>query len=94
MLGLFYFQVLQGGTLLIKLQSTSLDICHMIVKSLQSPPSASVLANLQVCAKLEVTSLSLFPDHYSATPPKNIIKKKIEIMYLGGKVIVNFQVSC
>ncbi|KAG4996030.1 hypothetical protein JHK85_027469 [Glycine max] len=39
--------VLQGGTLLIKLQSTSLDICHMIVKSLQSPPSASVLANLQ-----------------------------------------------
>ncbi|CAJ2627624.1 unnamed protein product [Trifolium pratense] len=39
--------VLQSGTLLIKLQSTSLDICHMIVKSLQSPPSASVLANLQ-----------------------------------------------
>ncbi|TKY52745.1 U-box domain-containing protein 3 [Spatholobus suberectus] len=39
--------VLQGGTLLIKLQSTSLDICHMIVRSLQSPPSASVLANLQ-----------------------------------------------
>ncbi|KAK2455273.1 U-box domain-containing protein [Trifolium repens] len=39
--------VLQSGTLLIKLQNTSLDICHMIVKSLQSPPSASVLANLQ-----------------------------------------------
>ncbi|GAU47916.1 hypothetical protein TSUD_404690 [Trifolium subterraneum] len=39
--------VLQSGTMLIKLQSTSLDICHMIVKSLQSPPSASVLANLQ-----------------------------------------------
>ncbi|KAJ1417466.1 Zinc finger, RING/FYVE/PHD-type [Sesbania bispinosa] len=39
--------VLQSGTLLIKLQSTSLDICHMIVRSLQSPPCASVLANLQ-----------------------------------------------
>ncbi|MED6159091.1 hypothetical protein PIB30_039148 [Stylosanthes scabra] len=39
--------VIQSSTLLIKLQSRSLDICHMIVRSLQSPPSASVLANLQ-----------------------------------------------
>jgi len=44
----------------------------MIVRSLQSPPSASVLANLQVCAMLEVTSLSLFPDQYfdKPCPPK------------------------
>ncbi|OIV90520.1 hypothetical protein TanjilG_32397 [Lupinus angustifolius] len=40
-------QVLQSGTLLIKLQCTSLDICHLIVKSLQSPTPASVLSNLQ-----------------------------------------------
>jgi hypothetical protein len=34
----------------------------MIVKSLRSPPSASVLANLQVCTNSEVTSFiaSLF----------------------------------
>ncbi|XP_014514237.1 U-box domain-containing protein 3 [Vigna radiata var. radiata] len=57
--------VLQGGTLLIKLQSTSLDICHMIVRSLQSPPSVSVLANLQhyiqelQCLKKEIAMVHI-----------------------------------
>ncbi|KAL2321054.1 hypothetical protein Fmac_030023 [Flemingia macrophylla] len=39
--------VLQSGELLIKLQNSSLKICHMIVRSLKSPASVSVLANLQ-----------------------------------------------
>ncbi|KAK7267393.1 hypothetical protein RIF29_20065 [Crotalaria pallida] len=57
--------VLQSGTLLIKLQCTSLDICHMIVKSFQSPPPASVLANLQnyiqeiQCLKKETAMVSI-----------------------------------
>lgn len=40
-------RVLRSGELLIKLQNTSLKICHMIVGSPKSPASASVLANLQ-----------------------------------------------
>ncbi|XP_057438540.1 U-box domain-containing protein 3-like isoform X2 [Lotus japonicus] len=39
--------VLQSGKLLIKLQSASLKICHIIVKSLKSPASVSILSNLQ-----------------------------------------------
>ncbi|TKY62354.1 U-box domain-containing protein 3 [Spatholobus suberectus] len=39
--------VLQSGELLIKLQNSSHKICHMIVRSLKSPASVSVLANLQ-----------------------------------------------
>ncbi|XP_057721355.1 U-box domain-containing protein 3 isoform X1 [Arachis stenosperma] len=39
--------VLRSGELLIKLQSASLDICRVIVRSLKSPSNASVLSNLQ-----------------------------------------------
>ncbi|XP_020212179.1 U-box domain-containing protein 3 isoform X2 [Cajanus cajan] len=39
--------VLQSGELLIKIQNSSLKICHMIVRSLKSPASVSILANLQ-----------------------------------------------
>ncbi|KEH23933.1 armadillo/beta-catenin repeat protein [Medicago truncatula] len=39
--------VLQSGELLIKLQSTSVRICHMIYRSSKSTSSASVLDNLQ-----------------------------------------------
>lgn len=47
--GVMVFQVLQSGELLIKLQSTSVRICHMIYRSSKSTSSASVLDNLQVC---------------------------------------------
>ncbi|CAL0326857.1 unnamed protein product [Lupinus luteus] len=39
--------VLQSGEMLIKLQSASLEICRMVVTSLNSPPYTSVLASLQ-----------------------------------------------
>ncbi|KAI4349387.1 hypothetical protein L6164_009979 [Bauhinia variegata] len=39
--------VLQSGQLLMKIQSSSLEICHIIFRSLQSSPSTSVLASLQ-----------------------------------------------
>ncbi|RDX84122.1 U-box domain-containing protein 3, partial [Mucuna pruriens] len=47
--------LLQSGKLLINLQDSSLKICHMIVRSLKSPASVSVLANLQElqCLKKE-----------------------------------------
>ncbi|KAK7245361.1 hypothetical protein RIF29_40201 [Crotalaria pallida] len=40
-------RVLQSGELLTNLQRVSLVICQMLVRSLNSPPSASILANLQ-----------------------------------------------
>ncbi|CAJ1968172.1 unnamed protein product [Sphenostylis stenocarpa] len=84
--------VLHGGTLLIKLQSTSLDICHMIVRSLQSPPSASVLANLQhyiqelQCLKKEIAMVYIEEalrnqrDHIE--PCKEHLKEIIELLKL------------
>lgn len=57
LLGIFYFQVLQSGELLIKLQNSSYKICHMIVKSLKAPASVLVLGNLQVGSTLKVTFL-------------------------------------
>ncbi|KAE9612208.1 hypothetical protein Lal_00022119 [Lupinus albus] len=86
--------VLQSGTLLIKLQCTSLDICHMIVKSLQSPPSASVLANLQnyiqeiQCLKKE-TALVYIEDALrnqrdNVEPCNEHLKKIIELLRLAS----------
>nr|XP_007144889.1 hypothetical protein PHAVU_007G192300g [Phaseolus vulgaris]ESW16883.1 hypothetical protein PHAVU_007G192300g [Phaseolus vulgaris] len=80
--------VLQGGTLLIKLQSTSLDICHMIVRSLQSPPSASVLANLQElqCLKKEIAMVyieeALRNQRDNIEPCKVRLKEIIELLKL------------
>lgn len=84
--------VLQGGTLLIKLQSTSLDICHMIVRSLQSPPSASVLANLQhyiqelQCLKKEIAMVyieeALRNQRDNIEPCKVRLKEIIELLKL------------
>ncbi|KAK7345764.1 hypothetical protein VNO77_16375 [Canavalia gladiata] len=85
-------RVLQSGTLLIKLQGTSLDICHMIVKSLQSPPSASVLANLQhyiqelQCLKKEKTMAyieeALKNQRDNIEPHKEHLKEIIELLKL------------
>ncbi|KEH42515.1 putative aminoacyltransferase, E1 ubiquitin-activating enzyme [Medicago truncatula] len=84
--------VLQSGTLLIKLQSTSLDICHMIVKSLESPPSASVLANLQhyiqelQCLKKETAMVyiekALREQREDSEPCKENLKEIIELLKL------------
>lgn len=84
--------VLQGGTLLIKLQSSSLDICHMIVRSLQSPPSASVLANLQhyiqelQCLKKEMAMVyieeALRSQRDNVEPCKEHLKEIIELLKL------------
>ncbi|KAK7277556.1 hypothetical protein RJT34_22571 [Clitoria ternatea] len=84
--------VLLSGTLLIKLQSTSLDICHMIVKSLHSPPSASVLANLQhyiqelQCLKKETAMVhieeALRNQRDRIEPCKEHLKEIIELLRL------------
>ncbi|KAL2323427.1 hypothetical protein Fmac_027806 [Flemingia macrophylla] len=84
--------VLQGGTLLIKLQSSSLDICHMIVRSLHSPPSASVLANLQhyiqelQCLKKEMAVVyieeALRSQRDNIEPCKEHVKEIIELLNL------------
>ncbi|XP_004495091.1 U-box domain-containing protein 3-like [Cicer arietinum] len=86
--------VLQSGTLLIKLQSTSLDICHMIVKSLQSPPSASVLANLQhyiqelQCLKKETAMVyiekALRNQRDNIEPSYEHLKEIIELLKLAS----------
>ncbi|KAI4301088.1 hypothetical protein L6164_034404 [Bauhinia variegata] len=39
--------VLQNGRLLMRIQSSSLEICHIIFRSLQSTPSTSISASLQ-----------------------------------------------
>ncbi|XP_057424280.1 U-box domain-containing protein 3-like isoform X2 [Lotus japonicus] len=84
--------VLQSGTLLIKLQSTSLDICHMIVRSLPSPPSASVLANLQLyiqevqCLKKETAMVyieeALRKQRDNMEPCREHLKQIIELLNL------------
>ncbi|CAL0316845.1 unnamed protein product [Lupinus luteus] len=86
--------VLQSGTLLIKLQCTSLDICHMIVKSLQSPPCASVLANLQnyiqeiQCLKKEKALVyiedALRNQRDNVEPCNEHLKKIIELLRLAS----------
>ncbi|XP_027365261.1 U-box domain-containing protein 3-like [Abrus precatorius] len=87
--------VLQGGMLLIKLQSTSLDICHMIVRSFQSPPSASVLANLQhyiqeiQCLKKEMAMVcieeALRNQRNNIEPCKEHLKEIIGLLKLTSK---------
>ncbi|XP_058770955.1 U-box domain-containing protein 3-like [Vicia villosa] len=82
--------VLQSGTLLIKIQNTSLDICHMIVKSLQSPPSASVLANLQhyieeiQCLKKEAAMVFIEKElgNRNIEPCNENLKEIIELLNL------------
>ncbi|CAK8571762.1 unnamed protein product [Lathyrus sativus] len=82
--------VLQSGTLLIKIQNTSLDICHMIVKSLQSPPSASVLANLQhyieelQCLKKEAAMVFIENEleNQNIEPSNENLKEIIELLNL------------
>lgn len=39
--------VLRSGSLLMKIQISSVEICHLIFRSLQSPPPTSVLASLE-----------------------------------------------
>ncbi|CAI8602826.1 unnamed protein product [Vicia faba] len=82
--------VLRSGTLLITIQNTSLDICHMIVKSLQSPPSASVLANLQhyieelQCLKKETTMVYIEKElgNRNIEPCNENLKEIIELLNL------------
>ncbi|KAL1367578.1 hypothetical protein HN51_021645 [Arachis hypogaea] len=84
--------VIQSSTLLIKLQSTSLDICHMIVRSLQSPPSASVLANLQnyiqelQCLKKETAMVyieeALRNQRDNVQPSNELLKEIAELLKL------------
>ncbi|GMP99386.1 hypothetical protein CsSME_00046872 [Camellia sinensis var. sinensis] len=47
------YSVLQSEPLVMKIQSSSLEICHILCRLLQSFPSTSTFTGVQVCMKLD-----------------------------------------